>query len=326
MHSREHIISYAEYIKKHWQTNMDSSIGYLNIDMFHIFLCQGSSAPLGLLVIINKDILTEEHRLLSQQTASFISLKLLDNYETKQKELANLWNRFLSGKYKDRLSYFEQQLHEYGLQINDGYTIIIFKNNDRSYKLANFIEQYITSNLIFSYADKIIMLVAGDKHSAPDNEWFQKINKNNSIIQKNDLIIISPRIKNITKLFDSYIISKNTFRFFKRYCFNGIFFSDNYLLANMLLQSSDTAEYIYLQEQIVKPLKHYDESHNADLFLTLINSLFNNTLEESAKSLHIHINTLRYRLNKVEEITNKNFFNINDRYLLMVACLLSHLI
>lgn len=319
---RETIAEYADYIKHNYQKAQEKNIGYLRIDRIHIFICQGSVNILGYLVIIEEHTLSEKIRLMCQQTAAFIALKLRENYETKQKEMANIWSRFLLCKYKDRLGDFERDLHEFGLKVSCGYTLLILENKEKSYQTANIIEHYVNSCLTFAYADKILMLISGDKYVAKDSYWIKEVIAHLEIDNKNELIVIAPDIKKIDKLLEAYTIAKNTYKIFRRYQFTGVHFAGDYVLMSMLMQVKDTTEYQYLQNQIIMPLQKYDDKNKSELLGTLVNAVFSNTLEETAKKMHVHINTLRYRLNKVEEITGKNFFDMSDRYIIMIACLL----
>ena len=59
----------------------------------------------------------------------------------------------------------------------------------------------------------------------------------------------------------------------------------------------------YLSPVITK-IREYDKQHSTDFLITLRSFVANlcNTAE-TAKELHIHRNTLLYRINKIEELT-----------------------
>lgn len=68
------------------------------------------------------------------------------------------------------------------------------------------------------------------------------------------------------------------------------------------------------------PLFDYDEKNKGSLLLTLavlVKSNFN--LKDTAKSLFIHINTLYYRINKIEQLLCINLSLINARFNLFTA-------
>lgn len=75
-------------------------------------------------------------------------------------------------------------------------------------------------------------------------------------------------------------------------------------------------------ERIIDPILEYDKQTKSELWHTLETSSTSATLDQAAKDLHIHISTLRYRLQKIEQITSYNFFNQNDRIKMYLAYIL----
>ncbi|WP_057914169.1 PucR family transcriptional regulator [Peribacillus muralis] len=70
----------------------------------------------------------------------------------------------------------------------------------------------------------------------------------------------------------------------------------------LLLQSSEEELKDFIQETL-GPLIKYDRTKKGDLLHTLIKYLENNQKgTDTAKILHLHINTLNYRLRRIEEI------------------------
>jgi carbohydrate diacid regulator len=70
----------------------------------------------------------------------------------------------------------------------------------------------------------------------------------------------------------------------------------------------------YIQRTIGRILKEKD-------LLETLGELFrqNHSLKITAQSLHIHINTLHYRLKKIEELTHLNPNTIHDLFCLYLA-------
>jgi|GEM_PF-2325946 Regulator of polyketide synthase expression len=75
------------------------------------------------------------------------------------------------------------------------------------------------------------------------------------------------------------------------------------------LQNDNISSYYHSS---INALKAYDEKHNGMLLDTLHNYIYNQCNQnETAKQMYIHRSTLIYRLNKIEQITNIDFNNIN---------------
>lgn len=85
----------------------------------------------------------------------------------------------------------------------------------------------------------------------------------------------------------------------------------------------DTREEQKLQQRVLDPIWAYDAHYHAELWSSLSACLSMRTLKEASASLCIHISTLRYRLNRIQELTDLDFFLEGDRYILRTAYLLS---
>ncbi len=87
-------------------------------------------------------------------------------------------------------------------------------------------------------------------------------------------------------------------------------------LLRMLGQSTRSG---YARE-VLAPLLSYDERHNADLVGTLRAFLDGGgAWQETARQLHLHTNTLRYRIARIEELTNRDMSTMADRVDLFLA-------
>lgn len=80
----------------------------------------------------------------------------------------------------------------------------------------------------------------------------------------------------------------------------------------LFLQNSEEELHDFIQEKL-GPLIHYERQNSKDLLITLIRFLENKQrLKETSKALHIHLNTLSYRLKRIEEILNVDLNSSND--------------
>jgi hypothetical protein len=65
---------------------------------------------------------------------------------------------------------------------------------------------------------------------------------------------------------------------------------------------------------VLEALVDYDASHQSDLALTLRTFLRNaGRWKSTAAELHVHVNTLRHRLRRVEELTGRDLASMDDR-------------
>lgn len=76
---------------------------------------------------------------------------------------------------------------------------------------------------------------------------------------------------------------------------------------DLLSSTSNIIDYTDFCDPVLLKLKEYDMINNTDFYYTLYIFLKNNlSLQESSKELFIHRNTMRYKINKIKELTRSN--------------------
>lgn len=80
-----------------------------------------------------------------------------------------------------------------------------------------------------------------------------------------------------------------------------------------------TGHKILFYQDSIGPLADYDQQREGELLHTLEAILRYPTLSETAKVLHVHRNTLLYRLQRIQEITNLNLEDGETRLALHLA-------
>jgi len=91
----------------------------------------------------------------------------------------------------------------------------------------------------------------------------------------------------------------------------------------LFTQLSDAARATFARD-VLRPLREYDTRHGAELIGTLRVFLANSgAWQESARQLHLHTNTLRYRMARVEELTGRSLSDMDDRVDIYLALQLS---
>jgi PucR C-terminal helix-turn-helix domain/GGDEF-like domain len=88
----------------------------------------------------------------------------------------------------------------------------------------------------------------------------------------------------------------------------------------LLLQIGDMDQLRRYADEVLGPLIRYDATHKLGLVRTL--SVFldqRESLKQAARRLHVHANTVAYRLQRIEQLTPLNLANPNDRLVAHVA-------
>src|SRR5690348_6833454 len=68
------------------------------------------------------------------------------------------------------------------------------------------------------------------------------------------------------------------------------------------------------RERMLGPLEEYDSSRQAELLHTLeVFLACSGSWSRSATRLHVHVNTLRYRIRRIEDLTGRDLGTLEDR-------------
>jgi PucR family transcriptional regulator, purine catabolism regulatory protein len=88
----------------------------------------------------------------------------------------------------------------------------------------------------------------------------------------------------------------------------------------LLLDLLDADVLHHFSAALLRPVRRYDEQHDADLLQTLEAFLSNEGhWQATADTLHVHVNTLRNRLTRIEELTGRNIATTEARVDLYLA-------
>ena len=67
-------------------------------------------------------------------------------------------------------------------------------------------------------------------------------------------------------------------------------------------------------ERLLDPVRDYDARHNAELLSTLRSFLAcDGSWSACASRMYVHVNTVRYRIGRIEELTGRNLSALPDR-------------
>ena len=68
------------------------------------------------------------------------------------------------------------------------------------------------------------------------------------------------------------------------------------------------------RDRLLRPLHDYDAEHHSDLVHTLETFLeCSGAWNRCAGRLHVHVNTLRYRIRRIEELTGRDLGTLENR-------------
>ncbi|MED3622997.1 PucR family transcriptional regulator [Neobacillus thermocopriae] len=277
--------------------------------------------------------LKEEDLALLKKAADAVKNKLLQLQTRKNKKeerFQEFFWKLLTGHLKDQEEILE---HFHALQINPPATFAIlvfqFKKNISS-KEEQWISYLLQTNqrikiLLYTIdCNQLIVLVSTDTFQNPFSEleqfvqvFVEKMNERYGI---KDIISVFSSIYEdyqlIGKAYEetqSVLAIKNKFPYETKHIYNyhklGI-----YQFFDLLLEKRKVEPY---ENYSLKKLHEYDQKHNSHLVKTLEVYLNNDAnINDAAKELNVHANTLTYRLKRIAEIGEINFKDPNQKMML----------
>jgi DNA-binding PucR family transcriptional regulator len=90
--------------------------------------------------------------------------------------------------------------------------------------------------------------------------------------------------------------------------------SDEVASHELLMASVPGAVLRSFRERLLGPLLAYDERHRAELLSTLREFLAcSGSWNACAARMYVHVNTVRYRIRRIEELTGRDLSSLDDQ-------------
>ncbi len=196
------------------------------------------------------------------------------------------------------------------------------ERNRISYRLQIYLED-ISHNAHFIYYNGCFLLILNavdEKSKSMIIDGFLTRAKRRMAEQKIYVGEGTP-VTDISKLYLSYQRAVYAVRFAQEHDKSVIDFEELGLY-RLLYAVSDELLLSELREEALKPLRSYDEKHEADLIPTLRTYLKNNgSIQKTSEDLYIHKNTILYRMNKIRELLRCDLEDGEERMYYYLAAL-----
>ncbi|MDO5054571.1 sugar diacid recognition domain-containing protein [Pasteurella oralis] len=252
-------------------------------------------------LIIEQYILLEQERWLHRYKEEFI-LQLLD--ETQQ------------------ITQLKQQAHFFDVDLQQPYIVVIIQLSTTSAELLQELITYLqqphfTHHLAILALDKIVLLLP---QTQIKHKELAKLLPETAILH-NYHIAVGGYFTGESKIHYSYQTALSTLEYGLQYHpKKTIYFFEQYQLP-VLLQNLTRS---WQAEELLKPIQKLIQQDQNHLLRKTLQQYFlsNCDLSLTSQKLFIHINTLRYRLHKIEQITSLSFNKITDLFILYLGTLL----
>lgn len=297
----------------------------------HIFPCVMRGAALGYLVVVDAEPLSEKLVLMANQLTAFLTMKLIDQMETAQKMLAALLEDIL---FKQNLTEEEvrARLTWHGLPHREFYRVLVVKDKNPAAapalggvaaKCCNRIRQLLDGALVIAKPEESIIIAAQEAADGTDAPaWLSGLGEAFASPDARVLIGVGPQVNTALEIRGSYDIAKGAVRAGSAVGQGGVLYYAHFLARLPLLRAAETSEAEHLVNRVILPLVAQDKRYNTQLLQTLDALLFADDLEAAATKLFVHVNTVRYRINKISTLAGYDFFSARGRFVLSTAYLL----
>ncbi|WP_352401608.1 PucR family transcriptional regulator [Synergistes jonesii] len=308
-----------------------SPVKYFCENEYHIFPCIARGYCYGYLVVLSANMLSERQRLYIAQLVNIITIKWLDRQEKENDTLLSLLDMILNSPERDQERII-QFLNKKSIDYTSGIRAIQIKYDkpNKSDTKVNFavVQRFLADmiaikpNLLYIWdkpADSFTLLIdkqtrEGDDLSHGFLHSVAKISENYRDIS----VSIGPVVTAVSDIRVSIKMAKNSFLFKSGDESNVICYKEN-LMQFALLGGADSRESDFFLEYTIIPLIEHDRCHDDLIMETLSCVVENATLEQAAKKQNIHVNSVRYRLQKIKNICGLDFFNQNEKYIMIIA-------
>lgn len=311
--------SVREYLSN-YMLDADKYIMETIVANIAVFPCYIRNKIVGFILLPSVVLTSERYKLLCQQATTFLASRLWSIYEDVQKSKYEFLNEF--GKY-------EQMSHEYISAKMSKFGVDITKNTFVCSIYVDDFKDNVYLYLDIDIGNKVLMV--------RKNEILLICNSNNPIVQMSNLlkllevkkrkyiIVLAEPTNNIYQLRNFYRLAIRSVDICQKIGLWGLVNLTDIKFHIASYGAEKNPLYDLIKNSILEPLYRYDRNNNSELIRTLYIFLHLNSFSKTAKLMNIHINTLRYRIDKVKDITGKNVALANDYHELFWAMVIADL-
>ncbi|NPV69565.1 MAG: hypothetical protein HPY55_02820 [Firmicutes bacterium] len=281
-----------------------------------VWPCQVLRERMACLVVESPAGIEPALDLLVKQTAAAIAFNLLQNQRMVRAagpELTETFEGILFGHLNDDAVLYKLKTFSYELQAHTYVSVINFELQDEPRhmwvtRLLGVLQETLPRSLSCVRGSELITLITSRRPS----DLLSRTSRRSLEITLEEIsgparvlsMGVGLPVTSPSALSSSYILAKRAVELGARLApGRRIHFFEDYALEAYILKGKLSAEGKLLMERFLKPLREYDSSHDSSLIHTLEHVLESGGIEESAAAMHVHPNTIRYRLRKVEELT-----------------------
>ena len=292
---------------------------------WHVFSLKAAEQLLGYLIVRKADDLSDTSRLMLKQLRMHLTMKWLERYKGRQDSLTRLWTRLMNAPAREENA-IREAMNANGFHPGEHFRVLVLHSRDErplfrqsAQFLMGTLGNLVKNNLTLWLSDEEgVLIVDADKEQ--EEPYYLYKMKEILAAESGAILSAGPRVEGLAGVRDSYRIASSCFRIAKRSSLNGVLYYEDWLHELSLLGGIDALETTLFMKKFLFPVVHYDAEHgNHTLMETMSVLTENSTLAQAAELLHVHANTLRYRITRIRDLTGQDLFDYRGRELLSHA-------
>lgn len=296
------------------------------------FPCGTKHLMYGHVILELAEPLDEKKKIMANQLATLLTLKWVERRATEQRFFSSILDKLIYMDPADESSLLGLLNHA-GLDSGGPFRILLIRDassalgelSTKVQSIVLWIRRYFPKLFYSSGLGKAVyvLLNATANSSSPscEEEMWQELREK---VELDDdvTLIVGPVANTIRDIGFSYRTTQGCHRVIQNMGRHEFCFYTKYLPHLILAGSSKSQLKDIFLASIIQPLVDYDKDYNTELIKTLSSAVAEDEIASSARYLHIHVNTLRYRLKRIHELTGFDFLTSEGRYILTTAVLL----
>jgi len=330
--------SIMEYLSSEGETIHYNQDHGLWIMLYPIFVSEDVFGWIG--ILLEDDNLSELDKIVIEKCANVVALDILKEYD-----MANL-EQSIRGDYFDNLLKgtpinFDNRFQQmYQIDFSHNHRMILVnliyhKKDNPAYKYFRYFYQAVNQQAIQKFKRSLtiqkrnLIIIIVDDNDAFNRELAEDFH--NSILQivaklesranlqSSCVSIVSEKITGYEEFRSIYERTYKLFEIIPNRSLSGCHFYEDYLVKKILLKN-DKEDLIDFARKILAPVMEYSHSSRIELFETLKTYIFNGgNWTKTKNDLHIHGNTLTYRLNRLKELLDADIDDYQTRLRIQLA-------
>lgn len=309
---------------------------YITNQEHYLFPCVAHGQVVGYLLVYVEQPIFKNKLLFISQVVSFLAIKFLEDHlriETEQRMTSSILDEILFVNHADE-AVIADRLQLLGMFPKDRHVVMLLSNSNEINTLQanrnldywrNWLRSKFEQFVVFIKGTDFVVLVS---YAGKRNIDFSKLARQmrESLpggVKERLYVGFSLPVEDLRKLPDCYNQAKRAVNYGRAVdAENHVYPYEKYVEIGLVSRGAISSDGEAVREKVVRPIQSYDEKRNARLWDTLERCLLSESLDSAAKALFIHISTLRYRLEKIRQLTDVNFFTPKGRFLLHLAYIL----